>query len=207
MGTDDSEYTVFKPDLKRAQEQLSGIQTTILDFREDLCSMFVEEVNYDDDDVSPYKRRTWTEMGRHGLTETRNKFRTFEHGLNIIDLSDAILSLLLFFLISSLAEFFGVSPVPSYIVALLLSTLQYLMNTGLILAKSLINQIAYPKEEIHTRLPPSELRFRAGWNKGVIQTSSSLLGLIVLGMISSPGSKVYEHSLKFIRLYVRWRAP
>jgi hypothetical protein len=77
------------------------------------------------------------------------------------------------------------------------------MNTGLVFAKALVTEIAYPREQIHVRLEPADLRFRAGWNKGVIQSSGSVVGIIIYGTITHPGSRGYDLGLRLVKWWVK----
>lgn len=200
------ENQMFESDIEAAESKLATAlgENTLLRFREDVGEIYTETVDHSD--ASEFQQRRWVHIGRRGLDETEQTYITLEKGLNLLDVTDAILSAGLFFVLTRISGILGLPQTPSIIVALLLSLVLYFVNTGLVLAKALIRQIAFPKEEIHPRLPPSELRFRAGWNKGVIQSSSSILGLVILGVISSPGSTTYNTGLKGIEWYAKRKA-
>jgi hypothetical protein len=79
----------------------------------------------------------------------------------------------------------------------------YFVNKGLAYTKIVVEDIAYAKSEIRVTLPPEKLRFRAGWNSGVLLSNISLIGLILLGIIAKPNSLSYRGSLHVVRAYAK----
>lgn len=197
------ETTIFTSKLEEAQDKLSFLlgEKTLLQFRTDIGAIF-DELN-EEQDATEYKKRKLVRIGRSGLDETKQRYLTIEKGLNLMDISDAFLSLALFIGLKELSAVLGFPTLPSYLVAFLLSAVLYFLNTGLVFGKALIDRIAFPKEQIHTRLPPNELRFRAGWNKGVLQSNMSLIGMVLFGLFTSPQSAGYKLGLRFIEAYER----
>lgn len=196
---------LFKSEIEKAQTRLNILfgDETFLSFREDLRDIYIE--HRDVDDATEWEKRTWMCMGRQGLDETRGRYISFGTHLDLLNLSDAALSAAIGFGINLGATTIGIPSVPSVIIAFSVSLLLYSMNTGLVFAKALVTEIAYPREQIHTRLDPAELRFRAGWNKGVIQSSGSMMGIIIYGAVTNPGSRGYDLGLRFIEWWVKRR--
>ena len=144
-------------------------------------------------------------MGGQGLTETKNRYISFGTHLDLLNLSDAALSLALGIVVNRGAETMGIPSVPSVIIAFSASLLLYSLNTGLVFAKALVTEISYPADQFHTRLNPEELRFRAVWNKGVIQSSGSMMALIIYGAVTSPGSRGYNLGQGVIKWWLKHR--
>jgi hypothetical protein len=194
---------LFKSEIEKAQTRLNSLfgEETFLTFREDLRAIYIE--HRDVEDATEWQKRAWMHMGRQGLDETRRRYISFGTHLDLLNLSDAALSAAIGFGINWGAKALGVPSVPSVIIAFFVSLFLYSMNTGLVFAKALVTEIAYPREQIHVRLEPADLRFRAGWNKGVIQSSGSVVGIIIYGTITHPGSRGYDLGLRLVKWWVK----
>ena len=196
---------IFPHKVEEKQGQLRELlgEETLLQFREDINEIFVRNTDYEG--ATPKQKRKWMIQGRRGLDETRSRYLSFDTTLDILSLSDWGLSILVAVAVNECLKAVGVAPLHSILFSIVLSILLYGMNTGLVFTKALVTEIAYSKKGFSERLPPGELRFRAGWNKGVIQSSTSLVGLMVYGMVTSPGSRSYELGLDFVDWWTRWK--
>lgn len=196
---------LFKSEIEKAQTRLNTLfgEKTFLTLREDLREIYIK--HSDVADATEWKKRAWMHMGRQGLDETRRQYVSFGTHLDFLNLSDAALSAAIGFGVNWLSQALGVPSIPSIIIAFAVTLFLYSLNTGLVFAKALITKIAYPREKIHTRLDPADLRFRAGWNKGVIQSSPTMMGIIIYGTVTHPGSRGYELGLRFIEWWVKRR--
>lgn len=198
-----SNSSLFQSEIEKAQARLNSLfgSETFVVFRDDLCKIYID--NRDVSDAPEWKKRTWMYTGRQGLDEIRRRYLTFGTSLDLLNLSDAALSATIGYGVNWIAKILGTPSIPSLIIAFVVSVLLYLLNTGLVFAKALVTEVSYPREQIHTRLDPTELRFRAGWNKGVIQSSVSMMGIIIYGLITRPNSRGYELGLHVIEWWLK----
>lgn len=197
--------TLFKSEIEKARTRLKSLfgNETFIRFREDLRDLYIE--HGDTGDVSEWDKRRWTKVGRTGLDESRQKYLKFETGLDLINLSDALLSAIVGLAVNWVAKTIGIPSLPSILLAFGVTLFIYSLNTGLVFTKALVSEIAYPPEMIHTRLDPSDLRFRAGWNKGVLQSSGSLAGIILYGTLTHPDSRGYKLGLSIAEWWLKNR--
>lgn len=196
---------VFESELSKSGKSLKEMvgEESLVQFRDDIRRIFIK--NVDSSGATQLQKRRWVHQGRQGLDDTRSLYISFDTGLDFISLFGWGFSLILAAGANELLTTLGVPSIPSIVVSAAMGLLLYGLNTGLIVAKALVNEVAYPNERLHQRLAPSELRFRAGWNRGVIQSGYCLGGLVLWGLITSPDSAAYQHGLRFMDWYSKRR--
>lgn len=189
---------MFESEVERGRRRLNSLfgDETFLAFRDDMRNIYLKHRDFGD--VSAEQKRKWVRGGRRGLEETRQRYLTFETGLNTINALDAAFSFVFGAIVKLVIQAAGATPNASIVIGIVSGLFLYSLNTGLVFAKALVSEIAYKPEEIHTRLSPTDLRFRAGWNRGVLLSTPSMLGIIIYGIITHPGSKGYELGLQAI---------
>ncbi|QFU84295.1 hypothetical protein [Natronorubrum aibiense] len=159
----------------------------------------------DNSDATSEDKRQWTIAGRYGLDETRNLYISIDRGLNVINIANIFVS---GWIVMGFVQFFqwiGVPSMTDYIISITLGLLFYSLDAGLLIAKALVTEISYSKSDFSPRLPPEKLYFMASWNKAVTQSNTTLIGLVIYGLITSPGSMSYEIGLDFVERWVKWR--
>lgn len=194
---------MFKSDTEKAQTRLNSLfgEETFLSFREDLRTLYIK--HRDLGNVPEWKKSEWMHLGRRGVEETRRRYISFDTHLTLFNLFSAAVAAGIGYGVNRVANVLGVPSTPSLVIGIVVSLLLYLLNTGLVLSKALISEIVYPPDQMHPRLNSNDLRFRAGWNNGVVQSGLSMMGIIIYATITNPGSKGYNLGLRFIELWLK----
>jgi hypothetical protein len=205
MSSGGRKSEIFKSDIEKGSTLLTRVVDirTILTLRSDLSDLYSKYADLSD--VSRFQKREWTSIGRRGLDETEWKYATVERLTGVLGLADWLITFLLWITLTHLSQFLGVGQIPSLIISALIAIFLHLMNKGLLVAKPLLREVSFRKDQFHPRMAPTKLRFRAGWNKGVIQSSVSLVGLILVGIWSGPDSRRYKLAVRFIEEWIRFK--
>lgn len=203
----DPEDRVFESEMSRREQDLSVIlgDRTLEHFRDDISEIYCERVDHSA--ATYYELGEWIRAGRQGLEITRQKWDSFDAGLSVLDVGDAVLTLVVGAVVTFAAQSMGVATMSSFAIGLVVSVVLTLLKTGLAFTQALINQIAYPPRTLHSRLENEELYFRAAWNKAITGSNQTLIGLLLLGIVSAPNKRGYEIGLKAVEWYADRKAP
>ncbi|ELZ08495.1 hypothetical protein C479_14188 [Halovivax asiaticus JCM 14624] len=196
---------IFDHQVQKEQEELNELfgEGTLLQLRKDCCDIY--ERFMDNSDATPEDKLQWTIVGKYGLDETRNRYLSIDRSLNMINFINLFASAVLVGILVQVFQWIGVPAMSEYVISVIVGLLFYSLDAGLLIAKALVTEVAYPKDDFSPRLPPEKLYFMAAWNKAVIQSTTTLLGLVIYGLISSPGSKSYEIGLDLVEWWVKRR--
>ncbi|MFC4356553.1 hypothetical protein ACFO0N_01160 [Halobium salinum] len=203
-GNDRDHARLFERDHETAHEKLNNILggDTLKAFREDLADIFQETSEVSN--VSEDQKREWWRIGRRGLEDSRGQFRNLKRGLTVIEYLDSVITHGIAFVVGCLISTqLGQSWALGAAISMLLSFIFKRLYDGRILSQALVEQLAYKPEELSTRLEAPELRFKAGWNSGVLNSTTSLVGLVILGIVASPGSWSYRNGLQAVKVYAK----
>lgn len=196
---DESEISSpFQTEKDRKEEELRdlGLIEGAVGFRDDLEDIFAEVVNREYD-ISQKKQLKRT--GEQGLKDIGRAYRNLDRGISIVNKIEVagilLFGMLTYFAIS--APDLGISALYQGGLSAFITIFTWLISTYLIFALVTAEKLAY--QELTTRLPDKRLSFRAKWNKAVLTSSYTFLGIILVGQIRSRWPDAYERGLEIIR--------
>lgn len=190
----------FQSGLDKARENLSEMEIIdgIEEFRNDLESIYKEERNIDAD--SQEKRR-WVLDARQGLNKQAVQFRRIQWGLDFFDKINLLWAVLTLVFSISVFPILGLPQTHARVLAVALAVLVYLLDIGMPYGQVLMSVIGW--NNIPSHGAPEVVRFRAGWNKGVLSSPTCLIGIVIIAALGIRGSRGYDIGLSVVRGYLR----
>lgn len=191
----------FRSDLERAHSDFTeiGIIEGIENFRSDLEEIYIDEISLQ---ATQQEKRRWIIEATKGLKRQAINFRRLEWGLNLFNILQIGWALLSLFLSVSIMPMFGISQMDSTVFGVIVAIFVFLLDFGMPYGKTLIQTVGY--ENISIRLAPESVNFRAAWNKGVVNSPTCVLGIMIVSLLGVRKSSGYFLALRGIRMYVRW---
>lgn len=190
--------SLFQSEKERAEEELRelGLIDGAVGFRDDLEDMFAEVADreYDISQKKQFKR-----AGEQGLEDIGRAYRLLDRGVSIvnkIEVAGIVLFGILTYFTISIPDL-GLSALYQGGVSAFVTVFSWLISTHLIFALVTTEELGYYK--LTTRLPDERLCFRAKWNKAVLTSSYTFLGIILVGQIRSRWPDGYKLGLEVIR--------
>lgn len=190
----------FQSGLDKAREELTdmGLLEGIEKFRSDLEAIYREER---DVEASSQDKRRWVLEAREGLNRQAIHFRRIEWGLDFFDKIKLLWAILTLVFSISVFPLFGISQTHTQLLAVVLACLVYLIEFGMPYGQVLMSKIGYMS--IPIRSAPEVVNFRAGWNKGVLNSPTCVVGIVLISALGLRGSRGYDIALWGVRRYVR----
>ncbi|WP_232702915.1 hypothetical protein [Halobacterium wangiae] len=177
-----------------------GLLDGAVGFRDNLETIFVETVDREYDISEKTELRN---AGMQGVRDAGKAYRHLDRGVKIVNklevLGIFVVGVLTFFAIS--IPDFGLSALYQGGVSALITVFSWFLGTHLIIGKVTTEKLAY--EGLTVRMPDEVLCFRAKWNKAVLTSAFSFLGVILVGVIRSQWSSGYQLGLNEIKEWLR----
>lgn len=186
----------FRSRLEKAQRELSSTfgEEHLVGFRNDVEDIWAENRSGKSYDVN--NAQVAMEV-RSSLQQSRNRILTVEDGMNKLQLLDGLTGGATAGAIYMVLRYFGVTNVPSVGIAVLVFLFFTMFNHGVIFTKALINTVCYPRAS--PAEDPSRLLFKRGWNAGVLNSNSSIIGILLVALARRFWSDGYDLGLVFIK--------
>lgn len=193
----------FSGSLERAKEELAeiGILEGMEKFRNDLEDIYTDEV---DVDATPETKRQWALAAKSGLDNQVLQYRRIEWGLDFLEKLKLLRSVVALFVLIPVLSTLGLSQSQARLLALFFAVLVYLINVGLPYGQVFVNHVGYQRPS--PRSAGEVVKFRAAWNKGVMNSASCTIGIFIVAVLALRADKGYEWALRGTRKYLRWRA-
>ena len=188
----------FQSRLRKGQDKLENVlgRKHIIGFRDDI----------DDIWVSHYKDKDWGKNNKilareanQGLYLARNKLLTFEDGFRKIQILDGITAGAIGTGIFLGLQQIGVEQIPAFIPSIVVFILFFSINSGIVFTKALINIACY--EDVSPRQDATRLVFCRAWNRSILRSNSSILGIVVVAITRRMWRERYELGIKFVDSY------
>lgn len=194
----EGESSAFPSEKEQTEAELReiGLIDGAIGFRDDLGDIFAE-VAVRDYGISEKKQLRNT--GEQGLRDAGKAYRRLNRGVKIVNKIEIagilIFGVLTFFAIS--IPDFGISILYQGGISAFITVVTWLIGTNLIIGSVTTEQIAY--QGLTTRLSDERLCFRAKWNKAVLMSPFSFIGVIIVGLIRTRWPNQYEAGLERIQ--------
>jgi len=190
--------SLFKSEIERAKARLNEIDLIdgTRNFRDDLEDMYHEK---GDRQYSPEEKKKIRQVGRKGLKDAGEALQTVDKGVRVAKIADLTGSIV-FFILTYFALTIppiGVSSRSAQAISLGFTILLALIGRGTLYGKALIEELGY--QRFPARLSSERYHFRAIWNGSVLQSSTSFLGVVIVGIIWTITRPLYQVGIENLR--------